>query len=335
MTSETALPHIDPQWQAAADAIAAAQTILVVSHIEPDGDAVGSLLGIAAYLRSANKRVTAVIDDGVPSELAFIPGSETILPSLSAGQFDLMIALDSSDITRIGASGAYGLANCGQVINLDHHPTNTKFGDIHLIVPAAVAATEIIYDFLCFIGWELTLEAAYALLTGLVTDTQGFRINATSSRTLEIAQALMRAGAPLSKIMAQTLNRRPFAEVALWKRALSSLRLEQGLISASISASDINQAGLDKMTDGGLVSYLVNVEEAQVSVVFKALADGVVEVGFRAKPGFDVASLALKLGGGGHTLASGCTLKGSLEEVKERVLPLAHQVIAQGTKPLE
>lgn len=325
----------EPQWRQASDALAAAQAILLVSHIAPDGDAVGSLLGLSASLANQGKHVTAVVDDGVPPGLAFIPGSETVLASLNAGEFDLMMTLDSSDLERIGVAGAYGMAHSSKVINLDHHPTNTGYGDIHLVVPDAVAAAEVVFDLLTFLEWELLPDAAFALLTGLVTDTQGFRISATSSRTLEIAQALMRVGAPLAEIMAQTLNRRPFNEVDLWQRVLGSVRLDKGLIYASITEEDRRRSGLDTVTDGGLVSYLVNVEEACVSVVFKELPDHEVEVAFRAKPGNDVASLALKLGGGGHTLASGCTVKGSLDDAKRVVLPLAHAVVAEGTGPLE
>ena len=257
-----------------------------------------------------------------PPDLAFVPRSETILPALTRGKFDLMVALDSSDVGRVGVAGAYGLAHSQTVINIDHHPTNTCYGDIHLIVPSAVATTEIVFDLLNYLNLPLNLDIASALLTGLITDTHGFRISATKSRTLEIAQTLMLAGAPLARIMAQTLNRRPYAEVELWKRALPSAQLEGGVISAIITQADIKQAGLRRTGDGGLVTHLVNVAEAKVSVVFKELPGGKIEIGFRAKPGFDVASLAFQLGGGGHTLASGCTLAGSVEEVAARVLPL-------------
>jgi phosphoesterase RecJ-like protein len=320
----------EPQWQAAADAIDAAQSILAVSHIAPDGDAIGSLLGIAETLRARGKEVTAAIDDGVPAELRFIPGSESILPALSNSEFDLLITVDSSDLSRIGRVGAYGLEHSQRAINLDHHPTNTRYGDIHLIVPDAVAAVEIVYDFLAFMGCEVATDVAIALLTGLVTDTQGFRISATNSRTLEIAQDLMQRGASLSQIMANTLNSRPYQEVELWKLVLPSVRLERGLIYAAIRQCDIERVGLETMADGGLVSYLVNVVQAKVSVVFKELSDNQVEVGFRAKPGYDVASLAFQLGGGGHTLASGCTVDGTLQQAQDTVLPLARQVIAQG-----
>ncbi len=322
--------HAEPQWRAAADAIDDARSILVVSHIAPDGDAVGSLLGIAETLRARGKDVTAAIDDGVPANLRFVPGSESVLAAVSSGAFDLLVAVDSSDPSRIGKAGAYGLKHSKRAINLDHHPTNTRYGDIHLIVPEAVAAVEIVYDFLTYMACDISSDVACALLTGLVTDTQGFRISATNSRTLEIAQELMRRGASLSQIMSNTLNSRSYKEVELWKQVLPSVKLERGLICATIRQCDLEGAGLTSMSDGGLVSYLVNVVQAKVSVVFKELPENQVEVGFRAKPGYDVASLALQLGGGGHTLASGCTLNGTLQQAQATVLPLARQVIAQG-----
>ncbi len=327
--------HAEPQWRAAAEAIAGAQTVLLVSHIAPDGDAVGSLLGMAGPLRQRGKQVTAAIDDGVPHELRFIPNSDTVLPSVDAGEYDLMITLDSSDLERIGRAGAYGMAHSKNVINLDHHPTNTRYGDIHLIAPEAVAAVEIVYNFLIYLGDAISEATAFALLTGLVTDTQGFRISATNSRTLEIAQDLMSKGAPLAQIMARTLNRRSYNEVELWKLALPSVQLQDGLIYATVSQCDLRQAGLRNAGDGGLVSYLVTVDKAKVSIVFKELPEEQVEVGFRAKPGYDVASLALQLGGGGHTLASGCTVDGSLQQVRDVVLPLARQAIREGSASLE
>lgn len=325
----------EPQWQAAAEAIAGANSILLVSHIAPDGDAVGSLLGMAGPLRGLGKNVTLAIDDGVPADLRFIPDSDMVAPLVDSGEFDLLITLDSSDLERIGRAGAYGMAHSKQVINLDHHPTNTRFGDIYLIAPEAVAAVEIVYDFLAYLGQTISPATAHALLTGLVTDTQGFRISATNSRTLEIAQDLMSKGAPLSQIMSRTLNRRSYEEVQLWKLVMPSVRLRQGLIYADIRQRDMRQVGLEKAGDGGLVSYLVTVDQAKVSIVFKELPQGKVEIGFRAKPGYDVASLALQLGGGGHTLASGCTIEGSLQRAHDIVLPLAHQAVAEGAGKCE
>jgi len=323
-----------PQWQDAVEAIHSAQTVLVVAHVSPDGDAIGSLLGLTESLKLMGKTVTGALDDGVPDYLSFIPKTETIVTEIIEGEFDLMISTDSSDMERSGKVGAYGFAHSQTIINIDHHATNTGFGDIHLVVPSAVSATEIVFDLLSYMKHDISEDAAYALLAGLVTDTLGFRINSVTSRTLEIAQSLMQKNASLSTIMQRTLNSRAYQEIELWKSALSSVELQAGVISANITLADIENAGLDKPTDGGLVSYLVNVNEAKVSVVFKEQPENKVEVSFRSKYGYDVATVALELGGGGHKQASGCTVDGSMEEVRERVLPMAQNAVEQGASEL-
>jgi bifunctional oligoribonuclease and PAP phosphatase NrnA len=324
----------NPQWQDAVDAIQSAQTVLVVAHVSPDGDAIGSLLGLTESLRLMGKTVTGALDDGVPGYLAFIPNTETIVTEVSEGEFDLMISTDASDMERSGRVGEYGFAHSQTVINIDHHATNTGFGDIHLVVPSAVSATEVVFDLLMCMEHDISEDVAYALLSGLVTDTLGFRVNSTTSRTLEIAQVLMQKNASLSTIMQRTLNSRAYQEVELWKLVFSSVELDNGVISANVTLADIENAGLDNPTDGGLVSYLVNVNEAKVSVVFKEQLENKVEISFRAKFGYDVATLAFELGGGGHKQASGCTVDGSLEEVRKRVLPLAQNAIKQGVSEL-
>src|SRR5512145_989397 len=122
------------QWLAAAAAVEAASSILVVTHVSPDGDAIGSLLGLTLALRERGKKVTASVDDGVPDFLKHLPEAETVQGKLKHGRWDLMISVDASDEERTGVSGAFGRARSQQVINLDHHPTNTAFGDIFLVL---------------------------------------------------------------------------------------------------------------------------------------------------------------------------------------------------------
>lgn len=328
------MTYNNPQWQEAVDAIHSAQTILVVSHVSPDGDAIGSLLGMTTALQQIGKTVTGALDDSVPAYLAFTPNSGSIVNTLS-GDFDLMISVDSSDEERTGKIGEYGRQHSQTVINLDHHPTNTGFGDIHLVVPTAVSACEIVFDLLGYMGHDISEETAYVLLLGMVTDTLGFRVDSTTPRTLEIAQALMQKNAPLPEIMIKTLSSRSYEDVRLWKSSYPSVQLDNGLIYARVTQEDLKEAGLEKAGDGGLVSHLVNVNEAFVSVVFKELPNEQVEIGFRSKKGFNVGSLAFTLGGGGHTQASGCTVDGRLDEVIKRVIPMAHQVVADGISQID
>lgn len=322
------------QWNKAEQAVQAANTILIVGHVAPDGDAIGSMLGLAHWLKNRGKIITTAVDEGVPDYLEFLPGAEDILAKLESGSWDLMISTDSSDESRTGEAGQYGRANSQTVINLDHHRTNTQFGDVLLVIPEAVSATEIVFDWIEASQSQLDLDTAEALLTGLVTDTIGFRVSSVSPRTLEIAQKLMAVGASLPRIMARTLESKPFSHIDLWKYALQSVILEDQVVSANITRDFVTQAGLTETTDGGLVSLLNTVNEAVVAVVFKETLEGRVEISLRSKPGYDVAAIAFSLGGGGHKQAAGATIDGPLEDARERVLPMVHEAAQNGSPVL-
>jgi len=320
-----------PQWDEATVAVDTAASILLVTHVNPDGDAIGSMLGLANALRQRGCAVSWVaVDGGVPDYLAFLPGSDTVRTHVT-GSYDLMISLDSSDEERTGEAGKFGRAHSKRVINIDHHVTNTGFGDIHLVKVDAVSTTEIVQLWLATMPQPLTRAIAMPLLTGLVTDTIGFRISAVHAGTLGLAQALIEAGAPLNEIMARTLSSKKFDVMKLWSYVLPTMTLENGVIAANITREDVKRAGLQEVTDGGLVEFLAQANEAQISVVFKEKDDTHVEVGFRCKFGFDVAQVAFQLGGGGHKQASGATITATLEEARARVMPLLHEAYAQGT----
>ncbi len=319
------------QFDSASAAIQSAERILVVTHLSPDGDAIGSLLGITNALRTMGKSVDCAVDEGNLDYLGFLPGAELIQAELKSGDWDLMISVDASDEERTGKAGIYGREHAPKVINLDHHPTNTLFGDIHLIDPVAVSATQVIFDWLIAMDFPLTKEIAAPLLTGLITDTLGLRTNNVTERTLEIAQALMKAGASLTEITQRTLDNKSFQQVSLWKYALATVELhEAGVVVAEVKQEDLKRSGLRDMTDAGLVSFLISVDEAMISVVFKEDQDDTVKLSLRAKPGFDVSKVALEFGGGGHTLASGATIPGNLEEARKKVLPKVIIAARQG-----
>jgi phosphoesterase RecJ-like protein len=319
-----------PEWERATEAIQNAESVLIVTHISPDGDAMGSALGLANALLAMGKQVTVADDDGVPDYLEFVPGSDRVVKQLDDGSWDVMISTDASDEVRTGEVGKYGRTHSRTVINLDHHATNTYFGDIYLVVPEAVSATEIVFDWWEHIGINWQPEIAVPLLTGLVTDTRGFRTSAVTARTLGIAQSLMERGASLTEITARTLDSKSYKEVEVWKQALPSVQLHGEVIVASLRQSDMFAAGLDEMTDAGLVSFLNTVDEARIAVVFKEEAPQEIKLSLRAKPGYDVASVAYQLGGGGHKQAAGATLYLSLEEARAKVLPLLQIAAKEG-----
>jgi phosphoesterase RecJ-like protein len=218
------------------------------------------------------------------------------------------------------------------VINLDHHATNIMFGDVFLVDPQAVSATQVVFSWLDYMDVALNEDISAPLLTGLLTDTIGFRTNNCSTTTLEIAQQLMQAGASLPEITARALDSRSILQVNLWKHALPSVELHKhGVIVAEVRQQDIKRAGLNELTDGGLVGFLNQVKEAVIAIVFKERNDGDVEISMRAKTGYDVSQIALELGGGGHKQAAGATIPGPVEEARKRVLPMLKDAAKRGT----
>ncbi len=317
-------------WNEAIDVVRNAKTILIVTHVNPDGDAIGSLLGLTIALREMGKPVAAAVDGGVPDYLQYLPQQETIVSDLKQGQWELMISVDASDEERTGEAGKYGREHSAAVVNLDHHATNTMFGNLHLVVTSAVAASEVVYDWLIAFDHPISQPVATALLTGMVTDTMGFRTNHVVPRTLEVAHQLMLAGGPLVDIINRTMVSKPISHILLWKQVFSSVEYKDGIASAIVTLENLKAAELSEMTDAGLVSTLVAADEVMIAVVFKVEPDNKVELSFRSKAGYDVAAVAFALGGGGHKPAAGATVAGTLEEVKARVMPMLQAVIQQG-----
>jgi bifunctional oligoribonuclease and PAP phosphatase NrnA len=318
------------QWTEATEAVKQAASILVVTHVSPDGDAIGSLLGLTLGLREMGKKVDAVVDGGTPDFLRFLTGANTVQGKLKRGKWDLMISTDASDEERTGLVGIYGRKHSTKVVNLDHHPTNTLFGDIFLVLPEAVSATEIVTLWLANMGHPLSLSVSTALLTGLVTDTMGFRTNNVRAGTMGVAQQLMLAGASLYDIIQRTMVSKPFHDIQLLSYIYPSVKLQGNIISGIASQEAMKKSGQIEASDGGLVSQLIATNEAVIAVVFKELADGRVELSFRSKPGFDVGSVAFGLGGGGHRQASGATIDGPLDVAIARVMPLLEAAAAVG-----
>ena len=317
-------------WDKAAALLSAARRVLVLTHVSPDGDAIGSMLGLASALRGLGKDVQTAVDEGVPPDLAFLPGSAEVHAALDSVQTDLVIAVDCGDESRMGSVGQAARRSGAPLINLDHHLTNTLFGDANLVDAATVAAAEGVLDWLDRLGAPIDRVTAFCLLTGLVTDTLCFRTDNVGSDTLSKAQRLMACGASLTEIVQRTVNRTSYAGLRLWALAMSAAHLEGGVIWTAITREMFAQAGYDGHDDAGLVSTLVQADEASIAVVFREKPDGVVEIGMRAVPGFDTSEVAVALGGGGHKLASGATVREPLATLVPRVVAMLHEAVRAG-----
>ncbi len=306
-------------------AIQEARTVLCISHVGPDGDAIGSLTGLGWLLQALGKAPTLALADPVPEDFHFVPGQERIVGPDGVGPvYDLAICVDASSPDRMGPVYRPQVHSRFPLAVIDHHVTNTFFGQIHWVDPSAAATCQMLATLAQALDVPLAGPLAECLLTGLVTDTLGFRTSNTDTRVLATAIQLMEGGADLNQIVNMTLRRRPFAMVRLWSMVLPTVTLEEGVIWVVIRQSQREAAGVPENASPGLAGFLVEVREADISATFteRVRENGQVEVecSFRAKPGFDVSQVAFAFGGGGHPPAAGCTLPGSPDQVVPQVV---------------
>lgn len=297
--------------------IECASRVLLLTHIAPDGDAVGSLLGTGLALRAAGKEVSFACADPIPDTFRFLPACGEITNS-PRGQFDLTMALDAADLGRLGKLGE----NLARPIDIavDHHATNPGYADLNLIDVAAAATAELVTELLEPLGLPLTRPAAECLLAGIITDTLGFRTSTTTARTLALAQKLVQAGASLPDVYDLSFYKRSFAAVRLWGFGLARVKLENRIVWTTITLSDKEQAHYHGQGDADLVNMLTSVREADIAVILTEREDSRVKVSWRAVPGLNVATVAAAFGGGGHVAAAGAEIPGPLDEAEKRVL---------------
>jgi phosphoesterase RecJ-like protein len=305
--------------------ILGASQIVAFCHVNPDGDAIGSLLGLGHLLDALPGERTVVLacQDPAPEALLFVPGVGRIVDTLPAGfRPDLVISLDASDPARLGKIFSDLAFSPTPLIVIDHHITNLHFGNLNYVAPEAASTSQLVVALGDALGVPLPREAAEPLLVGLVTDTLGFRTSNVTAAELACAVRLIEAGANLADISQRTLATRPFKHMRLWGMAFEAAHLEGYVLWAEVTRKMREAAGIFDEDDGGLVSQLINAAEARIAVVFNELDDGRTEVDFRARPGYDVSTVALSLGGGGHPQAAGCALAGPMADAEARVLPL-------------
>jgi phosphoesterase RecJ-like protein len=313
-------------------ALRGSRRVLVLSHVAPDGDAVGSLLGMGRILRALGKQVTEALQDRIPTQFAGLPGAGAIagpgtLGGVGAG-YDTVVAVDCSSPDRMGRAYPERLAGLPLAV-VDHHVTNPGFGTANWVEPAAAATCEMLVELADALGVTIDPTLALLLLTGIVTDTLSFRTASTTPEALAAAMRLMRAGASLVEITEGMLERRSLAVVRLWGRVLGGAQMEEGVIWTVNTLAEQAAAGVEGNEDGSLSSMLIRTIGCDVSATFTEKMDEsgeqAVECSFRARRGFDVSGVALALGGGGHPGASGCTVRGAPAAIAAAVVPMLQQ----------
>lgn len=297
------------------EALAAANSFTVVSHIRPDGDAIGSLLGLGSALKKTGKPVDFVLQDVPGNRYAYLPNFSEIRNVISENP-GYLIVVDCGDEFRTGDV----LKGLVPDLVIDHHKTNSNFGRLNLIEPENEATALMLAQHLPNWGLDIDQEVATALLTGIISDTIGFRTSNVRPICLNVAAELVKAGANLPFIYQRVLLTRSLEELRYWGQGLSKLRLEDGLLWTSLTLHDRTESGYTENDDADLVNNMTSVAEMLIAVIFVEQSAFKTKVSWRSRNGFDVSVLAREFGGGGHAAAAGADIDGELQQIIEGVL---------------
>lgn len=300
-----------------------AKNIMVVSHVRPDGDAIGSSLGLGLALMKAGKSVEIVLNDGLPAAFRYLPGSEKVkkAPTVEA---DLFITVDCADFKRTGKQ----FENHRKPdINIDHHVTNERYGSINLIEPTSVATASVLTGHLREWGLAIDADVAASLVTGIVTDTLGFRTSNTTPIALRQTADLMETGIDLPHLYNRALISRTFSAARYWGAGLSSLKTLDGIVFATLRLADRDSAGYNGNDDADLINVISSIDDHVVGMIFVEQHDSV-KISWRAlQKDIDVSVIAKHFNGGGHKAAAGADIMGTMEEIQPAVLSKTREML--------
>jgi phosphoesterase RecJ-like protein len=306
----------------------AASDVVIVTHINPDGDAVGSEYALARFLLERGKTVRIVNQDPVPDYLGFIDFANPHVELYDPATHDPLlrrtsqvVLVDNSAPDRLGRMEATMRSVAQQTLCIDHHPMRDAPWATNLVDTNYCATTAMIYDLTKACGWQPDLISAWGIYVGLVTDTGFFRFNSTNARTHEIAAELLNLGVEPARAYEAIHERNPVAYVRLLGHALSGLRLDAdgAVVSVKITRETIRALQAEKVDPTEITTPLLAMDGVKVAILFRELEDGRIKVSLRSKGSLDVHLLAIEFGGGGHRNASGIVMNGSLNQAVETV----------------
>ena len=323
----------DVDWQPIIAAIDAAEKIVLVTHCNPDGDGIGSQLALYDALTATGKSVTMFNFDGVPRIYTFLDHADAVgrgqwLAEKSGG--DLIIALDCGSKGRLGMPDAFYKG--ATLLNIDHHASNELFGDINLVDARYCATGAMIFDLLIAMQVSISKAIASAIYTAVLTDTASFRLANATAAVYRMAAQLIDAGAEPWPISVNIYESRPLAGLKMMSACLDTLAVRDQGRSAwvHITREMYEATGADVEDTEGLIDYARSIDSVEVAVFIRCdeRRENCWKVSFRGKTWVDVGALAASLGGGGHTYASGCLMRGSFDEVHSTIEQAVSKIFA-------
>lgn len=329
--------YIDPTLVEQAMAlILPARRIALIAHENPDGDCIGSALGLAHILHEVGKTCVPACADAAPRMLAFLPGIEMLRDTLDDEDFDLVIALDAGELARFGSlyEKHRAFLDSATILNIDHHISSSGCGRVNIIDPIAAATAELLVLFQQQAGLPLNRDAALCLLTGLITDTHSFQYTNTTARTMEVAAALLRAGAVPETVVKPVYRTRSLALMRFQAIVIDNARTSCNgrLIWSQATAATLAASGAQAEMDDNFAGMLRDIEGVQIAAFFKSYDESAItRLSLRCAAPYSAAAICQRFGGGGHERAAGATLHMPIEEATSVVVAALEQELQDTT----
>ena len=330
-------PPPNASFSAIADALHARRSFVVMSHHRPDGDAYGCQLAMGLCLRELGKDVTIWNEDGMLEKFRFLPGADSVVAPAAGDpkrDFDALVALDCSTFARLGKP-LRALGGIGLTVNLDHHISNERYGDLVHVDATAPATGQLLYEFFVSQRLPFTEGMAANLFVAISTDTGSFQYSNTTARTFEIAADLVRRGAEVAALSQACYERQPLRRAGLLRDVFNDMLLtcDNRVASASLSIAQSSALGLQAGDTEGVIDHLRAIDTVEVAAFFEEMITGsgdpAVRVSLRSKrEDCDVSEICGKFGGGGHRLAAGARVLGLLPDIRQQVTQAIHDSLA-------
>ena len=327
------------------EALAGVKQVVLTAHVDPDADALGCVLGLTHILRREGWSTTPLCIGHVPSFAADLPGSQALvqLPaggrraedSVRLGPADALVVMDTPSLSRMGhffESHQQSIAQ-SRVVVFDHHITNEQYGNVNFVDPSAAATAEVVCDVLEASDLALDAPSATCFMAALLADTQCFRTESTSHRSLLLGHRLALLGAPIFPLAEILFRTRPLSALRLWGSALENLKAGDGVIWTVVTQEMLRSAGGTLEDAEGLVDFLLSSQEAQVAIVLKEQPEGETKVSMRTTPSVDATKIVGVFGGGGHQRAAGCTIEAPPDAAAKLLLPRVAAELSGASRP--
>lgn len=306
----------------------------ITTHVRPDGDGVGSSLGLYWLLKSLGKEAEIFVKDDIPRSYLRLPGASEIKKVVTIqGEYDAVFVIECSDIDRPEIDGLEQQFT----VNIDHHATSEHFGSLNWIDATASAVGEMIYNLCKAVGGKITKEIAECIYLALITDTGSFHFPNTTDRTLKVASELVKLGVRPAEISETVYNSYSWSRIELMRQVLSTVRRdESGKVAALRQSMEMKAtAGSVDGDNSGFVNIPLTAKEIQAVVYMREVRDGVFRVSLRSKDDVDVSGIAESYGGGGHKNAAGCRIEGDWDELENRLMGELSDAVIKAERALE